>query len=186
MKIKNDRKITKLYITSREKLTEHEICFVVSKHNLFPMSIKELTDWNWIIEVRYDNNEDLLSVLKLNKFEGRDKGKIISVKRVFKWVKLSSIFQKEPAKSFLIRVAMGISGLIKKPVKIRITNNRANTWQRELTKIWQKELDKPDLFKKAGIENVIDISPDGELEFCIVKGKNYVVTFFNESIDEYI
>ena len=51
--------------------------------------------------------------------------------------------------------------------------------------MWQEELDNPTIFKKVGINPVIDISPNGELEFCVVGGKGYIVTFFNENIDKY-
>lgn len=175
------REITKLYITSKKNLTEKEICFFVSKNNLFPISIRKITNWNWIAEVEYEKHKELLSALKTSKLRDKE----VSVKRVFKSIKLYKQFKEEPSNNFILQVIMGISGLIKKPINIKITNNRADDWQKLMTKMWQEELERPNIFKKAGIKPVIDIAPNGELEFCIVKSGNYVITYFNKLIDEY-
>lgn len=180
--MKEEKNITKIYITSRNKLTERDICYVVMSNKGYILSINKLTPWNYIAEFEYNNHEELLSILKTKEVRGKE----ISVKRVFKSLKLSPFFKKTPSRGFILQVIMGITGLIKKKVNIRITNNRADDWQRLMTKMWQEELDHPNIFKKAGIKSIIDIAPNGELEFCIVRGKDYVITFFNEIIDKYI
>ena len=175
------QKITKVYVKSSKRLTKNEACFLVSKNNCFPISIKKLSAWNWIVEIEYEQHKELLNLLKTKNVRNKE----LSVKRIFKSAKLSTLYKKEPSTGFLMQIAMGISGLIDKPVVIRIVNNRADEWQRQLTKLWQTEIDNPSKFKDAGIKNVIDISPKGKLKFCIVKTKEYVVTFFDEIIDEY-
>ncbi len=182
-KEKKNKNITKIYVSSvvGVKLLEKDIHYLVMSNQCFPLSVKKLTTWNWIVELEYDKYEDLINILKTKLI--RKKG--VNVKRIFKSMKLNSSI-KAVYDGFIDQIIMGISGLIKKPVNIRITNNRAGDWQKEMTKRWQEEIDNPDKFKKAGIKCVVDIHPKGELRFCIVKGDNYLVTFFDEIIDEYI
>lgn len=156
---------TKIYITSNHVLTMDEVKYLIMSNKGFVFSVVRITDWNWLAEFEYDKTSDLLKILKTKIV----RGKPIAVKRVFKSMRLSPVFKKEVCKSFLMQVAMGISGLIKKKVDVRITNNRANDWQRELTVIWQKELDHPNIFKKAKLIPKIDIAPKGKLEFVIVR-----------------
>jgi len=175
--------ISKVYITSKKPLIKTDIHYLTSSNLCYPVSVKQLGEWNWLAEVGFENHDNLLNLLNTTKVLKKE----VVVKRIFKSiVPLREIYKKEPCRSFLLQVAMGISGLIKKPVNIKITNNRADDWQKELTKIWQKELDNPDIFKKSGIKNIIDISPDGELEFRIIKGENYLITYFNENIDKWV
>jgi len=179
---KQNKNITKLYITSRNKLTDKGICYLISSNLCYPKFMKQIDVWNWVVGVDYENYKNLLSLLKTTEIRNKQ----ISIKRIFKSMYLSKQFMEEPSKGFLLRVAMGVSGLIRKPLNIRVTNNRANDWQKELLRIWQGEIDNPSKFKQAGIKNVIDILPKGEVEFCIVKVGGHIITFFNKPIDEYI
>ena len=183
MNKENNKNITKLYIFSnKHKLLEKDIIYLVSLNRCYPLSVRKINTDNWIAEIEYQTYTNLLSLLETTEVRNKQ----ISIKRIFKSMRLSKQFMKEPSKGFLLRVAMGISGLIKNPLNIRVTNNKANDWQKELLRIWQNEIDNPSKFKQAGINNVIDILPKGEVEFCIVKVGGYIVTFFNKSIDEYI
>jgi hypothetical protein len=175
------KEITKIYVTSTSDLTERDVCYVVMSNKAYIHSIKKLARWNFLVEIEYLDEATLKEILSTSEV----RGKKILVRRVFKSLKKSKFTEKTPSGNFILQTIMGISGLIKKPVKIKVTNNRANDWQKELLKRWQEELDHPNIFKKAGIKPVIDISPNGELEFCIVGGKGYIVTFFNKNIDEY-
>lgn len=179
--IQNETHITKVYISSIEKLDLKQVHYLIMSHKCYPISVRQLTSFNWLAEIEYTDYPDLLDLLSSK--EAR--GKSISVKRVFKSTRVRKA-QKDPSNNFLFNIAAGISGLIKKPVKIRITNNRANDWQKRLIEIWQKELDNPEVFKKLKIEPKIDISQNGELEFCIIKSQGYIITFFNQIIDEFI
>lgn len=177
----NEKQITKIYITSSKNLTEKDIYYLVMSNKGYPVSEIKITPWNWLVEIEYTNNEDLVSILNTNEV----RSKKIIVKRVFKSAKLRGAFKEKPSDSFMLQLIMGISGLIKKPINIRITNNRADDWQKAITRKWQEELENPNMFKKAGIKPVIDIAPDGELEFCVVRSGDYVITYFNRLIDEY-
>ena len=64
--------ITKIYVTSKNKLTEHELCYLTSINSCFPLSIKNLGRWNWLVEIEYKNHKNLLSLLKTTKLRDKD------------------------------------------------------------------------------------------------------------------
>ena len=98
--------ITKIYVTSNKNVTLNEVNYLVMSNKAFPISTIKITDWNWLIDFEYNKHADLLKILKTKRL----RGKPISVKRVFKSMKLTPKFQKEVCKSFLMQVAMGIMG----------------------------------------------------------------------------
>jgi hypothetical protein len=187
MPLKNrpKKEYTKLYVYSLGapySLTEKEILYLIMSNHCFPTRVLKLSKFNYIINVEYDNHTDLLKLMNIKKtyFD-----KTIAIKRVFKSIRIKKDINV-PRKSFLMQVIMGVSGLIKKPVIIKVDDNRAETWRRELLTMWQKELDNPDKFKKAGINPVIDIAPDGKIKFHITKTGNYIVTFFEQNVDDLV
>jgi len=173
--------ITKLYISSKHHLTERKIYFLIMSHKCYPIAIKELTRWNWLVQIRYPDKKTLDKLLKCTFSYDSD----VNVKRVFKSMTFR-VPKTEPQISFLTKVAMNVSAIITKPVDIKIDNNRCNDWQKKLISIWQNELDKPDLFAKNNIKPVCDISQKGKLTLFITKGDNYVVTYFVGKLDKYI
>lgn len=174
--------ITKLYITSRADLTEQRINYLIMSNKCYPRRIVKINRWNAIVTVEYTEDASLQEIIKTKEIRGLH----IAVKRIFKSIKIPKKLKGKHPKSFTYEVIMGISGLIKKKVNIRVINNRASEYQKYFLTEWQKELDNPNLFKKAGIKPSIDISPDGELLFRIVKSGEYIITSFEENIDKYL
>jgi len=183
---RNSKNITKIYVTSQQRLTEMDIGYIVMSNKCYLRSVKRLgtkitNPWGWIAVIEYPNLECLTNVIKTTKVEN----KTVSVKRIYKSILSTSDIVKEPRDPFLSQIVMSIGALFKTPVNIRITNNRAEKWQHRLTKLWEEKIVSK-AFLDEGIDNVVDIAPDGELDFCIVKGKDYIITYFKEPIDNYI
>jgi hypothetical protein len=89
---------------------------------------------------------------------------------------------------------MGIEDLIKTKISVKLDNVRADDWQKEMLEIWEellsnKEGGKHDIqnkFDKYNITPLVDISPESKIKFTIVRNSDYVLTYFNKPIDEYV
>ena len=183
---KMEKQITKIYLYSNPSshyISETDAMYSLMSNNCYPINLKRITNFNFIALISYENIEDLHSLLKTTSTYHNVP---ISIKRVFKSMKLYKDCPV-PKESFLKQIILGISGLIKKPVEVKVTDTRASKWAIRLTQKWQKEyLDKPEVFEKIGIKNVVDITKDGKLRFMIIKTGNYIITYFVGLIDEYV
>lgn len=178
------KNITKIYVACPGSvLYEKEVNYLIMSNKCWPENLTKLSRNSYISEIHYDEEADLARVMNTDKtFYNKD----IVVRRVFKSMKMIKSMKGEPKKSFLMQVAMGVSGLIKKPVVIKVTDSGASEWAVALTQLWAKELDKPEVFAKAGIKPVIDISPEGTVNLHITKSGDHIIVFFKQDISDLV
>lgn len=171
----------KLYITSKQGISEKEVYFLTGSNLCFVNAMKRLSSRNYLIDVEFVDYQNLLNLMQVKKsYCNRE----VQIRRVFKSMQLKKNWLKEPKQSFLIEVVAGIEGLIKKPVNVRVVGD--GVWSKALTQRWQKSLDNPEKYKEMGITPLVDITKDGKLRFHIIKSYGYLITFFEENIDNLV
>jgi hypothetical protein len=171
----------KLYITSHHGISQKEIYYLAGSNFCLITNILPLSNRNFIVDVEFKDYKNLLNLIRCKEsYHGHG----LNIKRVFKSMKLRKRWLNEVKQSFLIEVISGIEGLIKHQVDVKVTGDGA--WSKALTQRWQKALDNQEKFREQGINPLVDITKTGELRFHIVRSFDYIITFFEQNIDELV
>lgn len=178
---------TKLYITlTNGKCGKHntsEIIYICGRFGAKVVKINRIADYNYIVILKYWKDSQIDDILLTNQ---GDYGKY-HAHRIFKSIKITKRFEKEPCISFIDTIILSLSSMIKQKVDINIISHNADTWKKVLLERWQKEIENPELLKRCGITSVVDIAPNGSLKFIIRRTGNWIITYFQDrNIKEYL